>query len=152
MNNEFDLTYVEALWVLGLLETREMPNVAAEALARGLDSRSLRQLAGLPSKTDEDVNLLFDQALKELNRGRMSKEEALKRNAKHISRKILNSEMTPLDGAKMIWKATSANPLPEFHDLDPFIYAASEAEERPKEKRFFENEIVAEAKRCSGLL
>lgn len=34
-----------------------------------------------------------------------------------------------------------------FHELDPFIYAESEAEDRPSDREFFRTAIVNEATR-----
>jgi hypothetical protein len=50
-----------------------------------------------------------------------------------------------LEGAKRIWQATLNAELNGFHDLDGFIYAASELEERPEDKALFEKAIIEEA-------
>jgi hypothetical protein len=125
MKMEFDIMYVEALWVLGLININDLPRVANKALAHGLESKSLLELAIFTSEAGHDARRLFQNALEELGRGKISKANALKYYAKCISDRILSSSLSPLDGAKMIWHATLENQILEFHDLDPFIYAAS---------------------------
>jgi len=75
----------------------------------------------------------------------MSKRDAVLKYARWISARIVLGEMTPYDGAKAIWHASldlEDDPVPE---LDPFIYAASESEDRPEDRTFFDEEIKKHA-------
>ncbi len=150
MSKTFDLKRIEALWVLGLLSSDELPDLAAEALAQGFESKSLVELAGcLPDETD-DIRRLFNRSLREITgKRRMLKTDALRIYAKQISTAILTSEISPLDGARLVWRATLKAGVRGFHELDGFVYSASEMEDRPEDKRLFEKVIGEEAKRWS---
>lgn len=77
--------------------------------------------------------------------------KALERYASGISKLILAKAIKPLEGARLIWRATVRYRREGYHALDPFIYAESEAEDRPKEKEFFEKAIIEEAKTWASL-
>ena len=141
----FDLRLLEAKWVLGLIHSEELPDIAATALTHGIESKSLIVLAGLNGSDTDEVRKLFEQALCELGCGRMEKIDAVRNYARSVSTAILESELAPLDGAKQIWKATLNAEISEFHELDAFIYAASELEDRPQDKALFEKAILQEA-------
>lgn len=141
----------EALWVLALLPTEEIPALASDWLAQGLESQSLVELAICSPDESEDIRRRYNLVLSEFGCGGMSQTEALKRYAKYVSGSILTSELTPLVGARLVWRATLNAGLRDFHDLDAFIYAASEMEDRPQDRRFFEQAIRDEAKRWSDV-
>ncbi len=147
MSQTFNLIQIESMWVLGLLHNEELPELAASALAEGFESEGILQLAICSHDETEEIQKFFEQILAENGMGGMSKIEALKHYAKQISNSILSAEITPLDGAKLIWQATINAKERGFHDLDSFIYAASEMEGRPEDKEFFENAIREEARR-----
>jgi hypothetical protein len=149
MASNFNLTTIQAYWVLGLIPSNDLPRIARDALSHGFDSKSLVRLAGLLTPTGwDDTSALFRQALKELGRRTLTRREALKEYARSISASILRLELSPYEGAHAIWMATArAASDPDFHDLDPFIYAASEMEDRPQDWRFFEEAIIDQAKR-----
>jgi len=56
-----------ALWASGLLEVDAFPDVAAQWLADGMDSESLRMLAGADHEERDDVCELWTAALDELH-------------------------------------------------------------------------------------
>ena len=146
MSTGFDLKSIQAEWVLGLIATNDLPDIAAKAVSAGIESKSLVELAGLNGNETDEARKLFGQALNELGCRSMEKAEALGRYAKIVSTLILASEVAPLEGAKRIWQATRKAELNGFHDLDGFIYAASELEERPEDKALLEKAIIEEAR------
>lgn len=147
MNTGFYLQSIRARWALGLIRSDDLPAIAADALSNGFDSKSLVELAALSQTDANEARKLFERAMIELGHEVMSKGAALKIYARVTSTSILASELTPLEGAKRIWRATVDAGVKGFHDLDPFIYAASEMEDRPGDKAFFERAIIEEAKR-----
>src|SRR2546429_3242956 len=150
MNQSFNLEKIEALWVLGLLSADELPDLATKALAQGFKSKSLVELARCSTDETEEIRRLFDQSLREITgKRKMLQTDALRHYAKQISVSILSKEASPLDGAKLIWRATVKARVEGFHELDPFIYAASEMEDRPQDKELFEKAIREEANRWS---
>jgi hypothetical protein len=150
MSADFNMKSIQAQWVLGLILVDDLPDIAAEALSVGIESKSLVELAGLSRSETDEARKLFGQALIELGCQRMEKAEALGRYAKIVSTSILASEVTPLEGAKRIWQATRKAELNGFHDLDGFIYAASELEDRPEDKALFEKAIIEESRSWSS--
>ena len=60
------LAQAHALWESGQLATEELPEVAVEALVAGIDTPSLRVLAGLPAGRMSRAVDLLDRALQEL--------------------------------------------------------------------------------------
>jgi hypothetical protein len=128
MNRELTLTF----WVLRRLPSEELPRVAAEWLAEGLDSPSLRELAGVSSPQMSDVGPLFESALSELHFSPPKKEEALRFLARHFARQIVDGVISPYEGARKIWWQVSN----EVEARDPlllsFVGAASEIEDLPE--------------------
>lgn len=144
---KFDLISIQARWVLGIIPVDDLPDIAAGALCAGFESKSLLELAATSRRETDETRRLFNRALNELGLEPMSKSDALRLYANYISAAMLASEITPLNGAKQIWNAVLDSGMECFHDLDPFIYAASEMEDRRGETEFFEQEILKEAKR-----
>jgi hypothetical protein len=151
MKNTFNTIDLESKWLLGLLHIEELPDLATNALANGFGSESVIKLAICSRDEVEEIERLFKQILKECGGGTMSKLDALKHYAKQISASILSKETPPLEGATLIWNATLSAQIPNYHELDSFIYAASEIEDRPSDKEFFESAIIEEAKRVSRM-
>ena len=76
-----------------------------------------------------------------------SKINALKLYAKEVSSQILSGSIPPLEGASLIWRAHINSEEENFHDLDGFIYAASETDDRLEDKALFDQGILKEARR-----
>ena len=64
--------------------------------------------------------------------------------AKRIAAHIKDGAVDPLVGAHMIWNVALMIDAEPLNSLDPFIYIASESDDRPEDKGFF----AAEAMRC----
>jgi hypothetical protein len=132
-----------------LLLDLELPNrvtdVAAEALAAGDDSPTLRLLATLSDPRREEVLALLDKLFDEMGGPRLTPESAARQIACSVAADIVNGTVAPYDGAKIIWKvATRLRPL-RLPELDPFIYAASEWEDRVEDRGLFDRAIVDSA-------
>lgn len=141
-----DALFVQALWVLGLLAADRLPEVARGALEAGLDSPSLRMLASLMPNELAEAPDLFVRSWTELGFLPMSRPAAARKYAIVVSGQIASGVITPEDGAKKIWDASVRVNDPSFHELDTFIYAASELQSRPEDRDFFNGEILKEAK------
>jgi hypothetical protein len=144
---EFDIAKI--LWTLDLMPPENLPQVATELLTEGFDCEALRLLAGLTSIEGADVSNLFEQAMRELGVPPLSKREAVIGYTRLISDEILQGKIAPYDGAKKIWNVSIKLDTP-LHEVDPFIYAASEFEDRPKDRDYFTSEIVKEARQWGG--
>jgi hypothetical protein len=150
MSETFAIANWEAQWILGLLRVEDFPNIAQQALAAGVNSSTLLELAVCETNESEQIVKKFQQYLAENERGTMSKLEALRQYAREISVAILSRKVPAYDGARLIWRATVNAGEKDFHELDAFIYAASEMEDRPKEGSFFVKAIRDEARRWAS--
>jgi len=136
----------EILWVLNLLTPKELSNAAIKWLAEGFNSKSLPLLAGLDSEDFGEASMIFELTMSELGRPILTKKEALLSYTRLISDEILLGNLSPYEGAKKIWHA-SINLNEPVHEVDAFVYAASEFEDRFEDQDFFTSEILKEARR-----
>jgi hypothetical protein len=141
---------VAAEVVLGLLGPAELPMVATAALEDGLDSPALVALASIGEDDPSKARALFDQALDQADLSLPSPREAVIYLAQRSAAEIVQGTVAPYSGAKRIWDLTLRVPGVEVGDLDPFIYAASEWEERPEDRALFERAIRSEARAFLG--
>jgi hypothetical protein len=145
-----DLSGAIAAWVLGLLVADDLPEIATMALQAGADNSWWRQLAGQSSPRMVDASDLLQRALEDDGKPIPDKRSAALRYASCVSRSILARTITPYDGARAIGRAYTVVDEAPFHDLDTFVYAFSELEDRPADKQFFENAILEEAARWAN--
>lgn len=125
------LAITAAQLALGLLLAESLPAVACQALEDGLDSPSLRILAGLTPIEVGEARALFGRVLAELKVLPPSDRQAVLLLARQAASEILSGALTPYQGARAIWQLCGASRAEIFPELDPFIYAASEWEDRP---------------------
>jgi hypothetical protein len=131
---------------LRLLRRDDFPAIALQALEAGHDSPSLRFLAGLSSAEIDEAFPLFDKAIAELGLSMPPKRAAVTLLARDVARKIVDGAVEPHAGAKDIWRLSLMQDGDRLVELDPFIYAASEWEDRPEEREFFDRAIMEQAK------
>jgi hypothetical protein len=141
-----DLVLTGAMWVLGLLSAGDLSEAAQRALETGFDTNSLRILAALPKAEYAEAPDLFVRCLHELDLEPLTRADAARKIANAVSKRILSGEETPRAAAEHLWDVSIRVGDPRFHDLDPFIYAASEMRSRPQDADFFNREIIREAK------
>jgi hypothetical protein len=141
-----DIHLANALWTLDLLAPEDLPDVALKALDKGMDSPATRALASLVGNEVDEGPAIFESALKELGVPTMNRKEAAREYAIAVSKMILFGELTPQDGANRLWEASIRVQDPDFHDLDTFVYSASELQSRPEDSDFFNLEILNEAR------
>lgn len=145
-----DLDLSRARWALGMIGSDELPRIALRALEDGVASSAMERLAGLTVVEHDEAPELFERALQELGRRRLSKAEALYELARYAAERIVRQEIGPYDGAKLIWEATLQSGVDHQHTLDPFIYAASEYEDRPEDRGHFSEAIMREARELAS--
>lgn len=151
--NRDGLVIVAAEAMLGLLGPDELSSAAVAALEGDLDSPALVALASLPKGADAiEARALFDRALNELNVTAPSPRDAIICLAEQIAAEIVRGAVAPYAGAKRIWELSRRGRTERIRELDPFIYAASEWEERPEDRVRFEQDIICEARALSGTL
>jgi hypothetical protein len=140
-----DLILAQALWVLDLLAIDQLPEIAVNALIAGKDSQALRLLAGLTRMEATNTPELFRRALIELDLPEIDRISAARIYASSVSQQIIDGEIEPQEGANKLWDASIQVNDQNFHELDPFIYAASELPSRPEDRDFFNHAIINEA-------
>lgn len=140
-----NLLLFQSKWLLAQLSRKELQETIQEVV----DARQEGWLVldGIEESllTKEEIDNLIEEFLKVQNSGRLSKLEALKIYTTHIANQILSKTIEPYLGARAIWAASLKAKIAGYHGVDPFIYAASELEDRPRERVFFEAAIVEEA-------
>lgn len=147
-NDTLEMLAAEA--ALGLGDAERLTRDAVELLTAGFDSPALVALAGLSGDDTSEARALRDRAMAEMSIATPSQREATILLAREVARKIVDGDLPPYDGAERIWSLTLRVHPERIHDLDPFVYAASEWESRPGDRPFFENAIMNEARALIG--
>lgn len=125
--------------------TEELPAIATEALSNGLDSPSLRLLAGTPSTEVRDARDLFVKACHELGIEEPSDSNARRQLVRHWASQIVDGSLSPRAGAGLIWWK-AANPLNKPNDLILFVGLASEWDDNPQHRAELDQQIVEAAR------
>jgi hypothetical protein len=139
------LAVVAARLVLGLSGPEDLPGVAEEALNDGVDTPALGRLAGTSTAEHDEARALFRRVLSELQLETPTPRDAVFLLARATAQQIVDKDLAPYTGARRIWDLTRHLQTERISELDPFIYAASEWEERPEDRIFFEQAISQEA-------
>jgi len=126
------LRLVAAKDLLGFIGAEVIVFEAANVLSEGVDRHSIRQLTGTDSAESDEVRTLFHEVLRELGIETPSPHEAAILVATEVASRIVGGATSPYDGAKAIWNIVGRLPLEDLSELDTFVYAAGEWEERPK--------------------
>lgn len=126
-----DLLLAAAYWRLGLLAAEDLPEIASQGLESGMDSPSLRILAGEQHCSMATCKLLFERSLRELRIAMPAHDEAGFRIAKRYAQQIVSGQLTPREGAGRIWSEIELNEEHEgeFARLRIFTGLASEHED-----------------------
>ena len=132
MQTEFGpLDLVAAKWALGRVASEALPRIAVDALEAGLDTPSLRRLAGELHPLLAETGPLFEEVLWELGVAIPDKSRAALFIAKSYSTQITEGSLSPYEGAREIWQIE----LAVVTKLGPFVYWASEWEEADSSRR-----------------
>lgn len=129
----------------GELRSEHLPELAANALVRGLDSPSLRILAGQRPADVRDSADLFERALDELGFTVPAPDEAAWSLARVTAQQIGEGVISPVAGADEIWRS-AFHRVEDSGDLRIFIGLASTLHDHPEDLAVIESEIVAAAK------
>jgi hypothetical protein len=149
-----ELQSAAGFWVLGLLRSDELPGVAADALEAGIDTPSLRILAGEHHPDVGELDRLFTGALAESQLEMPGRPAAIMMAARYYAERVVSGNMSPIKGASaMSWYLSTIEEAPE--SLQVFRGLASEYEDfeyrrDAKARRILseiEQQIVAEARK-----
>lgn len=121
-----------------------LPNIATDALVRGLDSPALREAAGVSPRDVDDARDLFEKALRELGLGPPAGEqEALWCLIRYTAQQIVDGGTSPSAGAA--WIASVWRRATPEGDLRIFVGLMSELEDHPDSWPAIDGGIVREA-------
>jgi len=140
------LEHVAALLVTERQPTEALPDVAAGALARGIDSPSLRLLAGTSQSDVREARDLFWEALRELGGDVPSPEDARWSLVLGWARDIDAGRLRPIDGARRIW-SDGWEELGRPDELTQFVGLASEWEDHEAHRDEYDRDIRRAARR-----
>jgi hypothetical protein len=149
-----ELQSAAAFWALGFLRSDELPGVAADALEAGIDTPSLRILAGERHPDVGELDRLFTRALAESQLEIPGRPAAIMMAARYYAERIFSGDLSPIKGASAIWwHLSTIEDAPE--SLEVFRGLASEYEDfeyrgDAKARRILseiEQQIVAEARK-----
>ncbi len=120
------LSFVQ--WQLGLLGSEDLPAVATAVLERGVDSPSLRILAGLSRPTASEASPIVDGVAEELRLDLpVSNRDAVLLAARGIAERIVSGEIPAYEGARRIWSLWNDDDYPD--ELLPFVGEASQIDD-----------------------
>jgi len=125
--------------------SREVEGVAVGLMDAGFDGRALRLLASSTLDAPSELRGRVLAAAEELGEAPLTDDAAVLILAREQARDILSGRCSPYSGASVIWSLSDLVSGPEDRLYDPFIYAASEWEDRPQDRELFDQEIVGEA-------
>lgn len=115
------------------------------ALELGFDSPALLMLAGLDTDRRGEMWKSYRQALLDLGLEEPDRRTAIMTLARSMAGQIVNRKIEPIAGAKEIWHLTRLGPDLTPRSLQPFVYWASEAQDRPQDEEFIRHAIIASA-------
>lgn len=131
-------------FIVGSLPSDDLPDIAAHALASGLDSPSLRSLAGASRAEPREARDLFLAAVSELGFRIPSETEARRALVRLWAHQMIDGTLTPCEGSRLIWWE-GWEELGRPDDLTVFVSLASQWEDSPAYRADLERDMLAAA-------
>ena len=129
---------------IGDQPTEDLSDLAADALAHGIDSPSLRILAGTSKGDVREARDLFVEAMEELGVEMPSEAEARRAMVRYWATEMIAGTLTPYAGSRLIWWR-GWEPLGRPDDLTLFVGLASQWEDDPDRRPGYERDMLAAA-------
>ena len=155
------LERARALWSLawpGL--TERLPDVATQCLVQGLDTPSLRQLAGLSNPSHWEAIPLFERVMGELDLAKVPKDEAIRTMVVEVLEPATSSDLSPEGAARELDSIHASTDhskawesLGQFTLLIEELHGASEGwhtKTRPQVEKEIREEIQHLSDKLSG--
>jgi hypothetical protein len=136
----------EAAWQLavGTLAPEDLPELATDALVRGLDSPTLRVLAGQPPDDVRESADLFRVVINELGIELPDADTAQWHLVRRTAANMVTGRIRPAHGATELWLAYQK--VRDNGDLRIFVGLASMLDDHPEDAEQLETAMVAEAR------
>lgn len=132
-------------WAIGTQPAEQLPDLATDALVRGLDSPALRELAGMARDDFWRIKSLFEVTTEELGIVIPDEQTALWLLAKNTAAEIVAGTVSPSRGADWIWWEIHHR-IAREGDLRVFGGLASEWDEYAEHRAEIEGFIVDAAR------
>jgi hypothetical protein len=139
-----------ARWVLGLASRQAVYSSLLSRAAEAAHSNALLALGQVDLEASDSMAWV-ESVAQQMGVRVPNQTDAARYLAVCVSRRILSGELDPFAGARELGEISRAVEGEKFHDFDAFIYAESEAEDRPEDHHFFRDAIVKEARRWAGM-
>jgi hypothetical protein len=149
MNKQW-LSLAAARVALDLLTLHDLARVGVMALEEGFDSPAIRRLAVVDDRDSEQARSMFDRVLFELEVPMPDKREAAMILARDVAKRIVEATASAIDGANQIWNIALLARNEIGHELDAFVYAASEWNDRPEDRDMISGWILEAAREIVG--
>jgi hypothetical protein len=134
------------LLVLGEQPPEELPSIAADALVAGVDSPSLRLVAGTPTREYQDARELFIAAANELRLPVPTPEEARWCRVREWAQAMVDGSVSPYEASRRIW-GQGWDELGRPESLTAFVGLASEWEDDEPRRSQYEDAMLNAARR-----
>ena len=121
------LDLARARFALGTLMSADLPVLATTLLAGGVDSPSLRTLAGVTRPTMSECAPLFERVMQESGLPPLEKQQAVRVLVRHYAEAIVSGEIEPYQGAREIWELSDR--YEPFQEVSIFVGLASEIDD-----------------------
>lgn len=149
MDQDDELIRIASLLVLDRQPTEDLPDIATDALVRGIDSPSLRVLAGTSTSDVRDARDLFWQAFDELGFEQPTSTKARWSLVMRWAADIEAGRIEPVEGARMIWWE-GWEELDRPDQLTAFVGLVSEWEDDPANRQAYDEDIRSASRRLLG--
>jgi hypothetical protein len=140
-----DLAWTLDLLVLGMQPPEELPVIATNALVEGIDSESLRELAGTLPIQYQNARDLFLSAMSELNIAIPSEQQARWSAVRHWAIDMVEGRLDPRAASGLIhWDGS--NELDQPKSLTVFVALEDEWDEDEARRPEIEQTMMEAAK------
>jgi hypothetical protein len=140
-----NLKLAQALQTLRRLPGEELPRLAADLLASGVDTEAVRELAGVEHATQRDTGELFERILRELGTTAMTVPEAAAIVARDLANKVVAGALAPREAAQ---RGSSFCPDAQYpHVLTRFLGFADDYECFPDAHARIDADVLLYSKR-----
>lgn len=134
------LRVLHAKWTLQTLYPEDVPEISQLLISEGLDSQTLRKLAGLPADQINTVPQLLPRLFGEMNLEERTKIEAAWLLVHEYATQVQKGRMGAYEGARRMGQfGTDFDPLYPY--LRQFIAATEEWDEYPEHSQALESKI-----------
>ncbi|MHC6219220.1 hypothetical protein [Arthrobacter sp. MMS24-S77] len=129
---------------MDLVGRSEVVAWAERKVAAGEQEPLILELAALSSAEYDQADDLVTALARSLGCGELSEYRAAMLAAAYVARRLLEGHLEPIEAARRIWRIAAEAPE-SARELRPFIGLASEWDDDPEARSYYEEEIRSRA-------